>query len=57
MRGMKTELWEGGHRAPLFISWPNGGFTEPREIGGLTQVQDILPTLLDLSRRLAEQSL
>ena len=26
MRGMKTELWEGGHRVPLFISWPNGGF-------------------------------
>ena len=49
MRGMKTELWEGGHRVPLFISWPNGGFTEPGEIGGLTQVQDILPTLLDLS--------
>jgi len=49
MRGMKTELWEGGHRVPLFISWPNGGFTEPGEIGGLTQVQDILPTLLELS--------
>jgi arylsulfatase len=49
MRGQKTELWEGGHRVPLFISWPNGGFTQPRDIGGLTQVQDILPTLLDLS--------
>jgi len=48
MRGQKTELWEGGHRVPLFISWPNGGLTEPREIGGLTQVQDVLPTLLDL---------
>jgi arylsulfatase len=49
MRGQKTELWEGGHRVPLFISWPNGGFTQPRDIGGLTQVQDVLPTLLDLS--------
>jgi arylsulfatase len=49
MRGQKTELWEGGHRVPLFISWPDGGFTKPRTIGGLTQVQDILPTLLDLS--------
>lgn len=48
MRGMKTELWEGGHRVPCFISWPNGGFTAPRDIEGLTQVQDILPTLVDL---------
>ncbi len=22
MRGQKTELWEGGHRVPCFISWP-----------------------------------
>jgi len=49
MRGQKTELWDGGHRVPLFISWPNGGFIEPKEIGGLTQMQDILPTLVDLS--------
>ena len=48
MRGMKTELWDGGHRVPCFIRWPNGGFTEPRDVKGLTQVQDILPTLLDL---------
>ena len=48
MRGMKTELWEGGHRVPCFISWPEGGFSAPREIDGLTQVQDILPTLVDL---------
>jgi arylsulfatase A-like enzyme len=48
MRGMKTELWEGGHRVPCLISWPNGGLAEPQAINGLTQVQDILPTLLDL---------
>ncbi len=48
MRGMKTELWEGGHRVPCFISWPEGGFSAPRDIDGLTQVQDILPTLVDL---------
>ena len=48
MRGMKTELWEGGHRVPLFITWPNGGLSKPRDLGGLTQVQDVLPTLLDL---------
>ncbi len=48
MRGSKTELWEGGHRVPCYISWPNGGLMEPQDILGLTQVQDVLPTLLDL---------
>ena len=46
MRGQKTELWAGGHRVPCFIRWPKGGFARPSDIGGLTQVQDLLPTLL-----------
>jgi len=50
MRGKKTEIWEGGHRVPCFISWPKGEFGKPRDVGGLTQVQDILPTLLDLCK-------
>ncbi|MFH5885328.1 arylsulfatase [Halalkalibaculum sp. DA3122] len=49
MRGMKTQLWEGGHRVPFFIRWPNGALGEPRDIGGLTTVQDVLPTLIDLT--------
>ena len=49
MRGRKTELWEGGHRVPCFIRWPDGNLAKPQDIGGLTQVQDILPTLLELS--------
>ncbi len=48
MRGKKTELWEGGHRVPCFIRWPDGNLAEPQDIGGLTQVQDILPTLMEL---------
>ncbi|MEM7316085.1 MAG: arylsulfatase, partial [Planctomycetota bacterium] len=48
MRGMKTEIWDGGHRVPCFISWPNGELTASRDIAGLTQVQDLLPTLVDL---------
>jgi len=48
MRGQKCELWEGGHRVPCFIHWPAGELGAPREIGGLTEVQDILPTLADL---------
>lgn len=49
MRGMKTELWDGGHRVPCFIDWPKGNFKNiGKEVSGLAQVQDILPTLVDL---------
>ena len=48
MRGGKTQLWDGGHRVPCFISWPNGNLSTSRDIHGLTQVQDLLPTLIDL---------
>lgn len=48
MRGAKCTLYEGGHRVPCFWHWPNGNLGEPRGIDGLTQVQDFLPTLIDL---------
>ena len=49
MRGMKTELWEGGHRVPLFIKWKNGNFKEVgNEVEGLCRVTDIVPTLVEL---------
>jgi len=49
MRGNKIELWEGGHRVPCFIRWPEGRLGEPREISELSHVQDLLPTLADLA--------
>lgn len=49
MRGWKTTLWEGGHRVPCFIRWPDGQLGPARDIGGLTQVQDVLPTLMELT--------
>lgn len=49
MRGKKGSEYEGGHRVPLFVSWPNGDLGEPRDIDALTQVQDLFPTLLDLA--------
>ncbi len=48
MRGRKTELWEGGHRVPFFLRWPGGNLGKPRDIDGVSQVQDVLPTLIDL---------
>jgi len=48
MRGTKFALHEGGHRVPCFIRWPAGGLGAPRDLAGLTAVQDLAPTLLDL---------
>lgn len=48
MRGAKISLWEGGHRVPCFIRWPSGELREPGDVSELTQVQDVLPTLIDL---------
>ena len=47
MRGGKVTLWEGGHRVPFFLHWPGGDLGEARDIAGLTQIQDLLPTLMD----------
>jgi arylsulfatase len=48
MRGRKTTYYEGGHRAACFIRWPAGGLRQPCDLDALTEVQDILPTLIDL---------
>jgi arylsulfatase A-like enzyme len=48
MKGRKVTLWEGGHRVPLFVRWPAGQLGHPRDVRELTQVQDIVPTLLEL---------
>ncbi len=48
MRGRKGQYYEGGHRVPCFIRWPRGDLGEPRDIGALTQIQDLAPTLIDL---------
>ena len=49
MRGGKTTLWEGGHRVPCFLRWPNSDACQPRDINTLCHVQDLLPTLADLA--------
>lgn len=49
MWGRKTQLWEGGHRVPCFVRYPDGGLGEGRDVEGLTQVQDLFPSLLALA--------
>jgi arylsulfatase len=48
MRGMKTQYYEGGHRAACFIRWPGGKLRAPCDLDAVTEVQDLLPTLIDL---------
>ncbi len=48
MRGRKTMYYDGGHRAACFIRWPAGKLGQPRDEGGLTEVQDLLPTLIEV---------
>lgn len=48
MRGHKVEYYEGGHRAACFLRWPGGKLRKPGDVDGLTEVQDLLPTLIDL---------
>ena len=48
MRGKKTMLYEGGHRVPFFIRWPEGGLGLPRDISDMTHGTDFAPTLVSL---------
>jgi arylsulfatase len=48
MRANKTTYYDGGHRVPCFVRWPAGGLRKPGDIDVPTQMQDVLPTLIDL---------
>jgi len=49
MRAGKASTYEGGHRVPFFISWPEGNLGDAADIPDLTAHVDVLPTLLDLA--------
>ncbi len=48
MRGYKTQPYEGGHRVPFFIHWPNGNLNHGTDVSDITAHFDVLPTLIDL---------
>ena len=48
MRARKTQIYDGGHRVPCFVRWPAGGLRPPGDIDTPAQMQDVLPTLIDL---------
>ncbi len=48
LRGQKGSIYEGGHRVPFFIRWPNGELTGGKDINKLVAHYDLLPTFMDL---------
>ena len=48
MRGTKSSVYEGGHRAACFAHWPGGGLNGGQDIEPLACHMDLLPTLIDL---------
>ncbi|WP_158968008.1 arylsulfatase [Paraglaciecola sp. L3A3] len=49
MRGKKGSAYDGGHRVPFYLHWPNGGFTQQHIVDTITSYVDIVPTLLEMT--------
>jgi arylsulfatase B len=48
MRGQKGSEYDGGHRVPFFISWPNGKLGGGHDVKKITSYVDVVPTLIDM---------
>lgn len=48
MRAGKTQIYNGGHRVPCFVRWPAGKLGAPRDVATPAQMQDVLPTMIDM---------
>jgi len=48
LRGGKGSQYEGGHRVPFFIRWPDGALSGGKDIDNLVAHYDLLPTFVDL---------
>ncbi len=46
LRSGKSTLYEGGVRVPSFVYWQ--GELEPRQVGDMVTVQDVLPSILSM---------
>ena len=48
LRGFKSQVYEGGHRVPLFIRAPGDSLGEARDVDRLSAHFDLLPTVMDI---------
>jgi len=48
MRGRKGSEYDGGHRVPFFVYWPNGKLTGGRDVEPITAYVDVVPTLIEM---------
>jgi arylsulfatase A-like enzyme len=49
MRGTKASEYDGGHRVPFIIRWPQGGIKGAKKLNDLVAHVDMLPTLTSLA--------
>ncbi|ANW97481.1 hypothetical protein AXE80_08850 [Wenyingzhuangia fucanilytica] len=48
MKGTKGSEYDGGHRVPFIIRWPNGGLSGGKSLDQLVAHVDVLPTFVSL---------
>lgn len=48
LRGTKGSEYEGGHRVPFILRWPEGGLMGGKKVDKLVAHYDMLPTFVDL---------
>lgn len=48
LRGTKGSHYDGGHKVPFFISWPDGNIQKKSKSNDLVAHVDLLPTLAEL---------
>ncbi|VGO16363.1 Arylsulfatase [Pontiella desulfatans] len=48
MRGQKNSEYDGGHRVPFIMRWPDGKIPAGKSVKQLTAHLDMLPTFIDL---------
>ncbi len=48
MRGLKGSYYDGGHRVPFFMRWPQGDLSGGCDIREMAMHLDVLPTFIDL---------
>ncbi|MBU2884622.1 arylsulfatase [Gilvimarinus agarilyticus] len=57
MRGNKGSEYDGGHRVPFFMHWPEAGLNEGKIVDTITSYVDIVPTLLDYTNTAAPEGI